>query len=416
MAFFMYAYRIWYGYGIEGAAPATLFAAILIGHVPGLPAAQHAPGADLHGRLRLDADRPGARGSARSPSPARSTRALIIDGDRFGPESGARPGAAVHAAAAAADHHRGAGGRPGAGDRAADLEGPFAVRRRPRPPAPPAAGDRALAQPGGADHVLLVGADRLRRGGVLGELLQPGDRAGRRLLSAVGLVVLLLPRFTPRVPRWASPWCRRATAAAERPQARPPPRAAAERGDARPPDRPRCSGATAVATARCPSGIPRTARPALPADATAIGERHRRDPRTHSADAESADGVGAPATRTCDRQHTTGKDLIKYFVIAFTKAGTRRKTGEPVFLPVTASVPDARSSPKTYASPRPTPEAAPHAVQRCPDPEACGARRRARQGLSPPSSARSSQARRASSVRWSPLAVVAVFFGLGPAR
>lgn len=30
-AFFMYAYRIWFGYGIEAAAPATLFAAILMG-------------------------------------------------------------------------------------------------------------------------------------------------------------------------------------------------------------------------------------------------------------------------------------------------------------------------------------------------------------------------------------------------
>ncbi|WP_406136625.1 MraY family glycosyltransferase [Streptomyces sp. NBC_01089] len=30
-AFFMYAYRIWYGYGIEAAAPATLFAAVLMG-------------------------------------------------------------------------------------------------------------------------------------------------------------------------------------------------------------------------------------------------------------------------------------------------------------------------------------------------------------------------------------------------
>ncbi|WP_282693272.1 MraY family glycosyltransferase [Streptomyces sp. CC208A] len=30
-AFFLYAYRIWYGYGIEAAAPATLFAAVLIG-------------------------------------------------------------------------------------------------------------------------------------------------------------------------------------------------------------------------------------------------------------------------------------------------------------------------------------------------------------------------------------------------
>ncbi|QKV92545.1 undecaprenyl/decaprenyl-phosphate alpha-N-acetylglucosaminyl 1-phosphate transferase [Streptomyces sp. NA02950] len=30
-AFFMYAYRIWYGYGLESAAPATLFAAVLMG-------------------------------------------------------------------------------------------------------------------------------------------------------------------------------------------------------------------------------------------------------------------------------------------------------------------------------------------------------------------------------------------------
>jgi UDP-GlcNAc:undecaprenyl-phosphate GlcNAc-1-phosphate transferase len=31
VAFFMYAYRMWYGYGIEAAAPATLFSAILVG-------------------------------------------------------------------------------------------------------------------------------------------------------------------------------------------------------------------------------------------------------------------------------------------------------------------------------------------------------------------------------------------------
>ncbi|MGP3968251.1 MraY family glycosyltransferase [Streptomyces sp. 6N223] len=30
-AFFLYAYRFWYGYGIEAAAPATLFAAVLVG-------------------------------------------------------------------------------------------------------------------------------------------------------------------------------------------------------------------------------------------------------------------------------------------------------------------------------------------------------------------------------------------------
>ncbi|MGW7050833.1 MraY family glycosyltransferase [Streptomyces sp. NPDC054887] len=41
-AFFMYAYRIWYGYGIEEAAPATLFAAILMGMCMGfLPHNMH---------------------------------------------------------------------------------------------------------------------------------------------------------------------------------------------------------------------------------------------------------------------------------------------------------------------------------------------------------------------------------------
>ncbi|WP_424215397.1 MraY family glycosyltransferase [Streptomyces sp. BI20] len=41
-AFFMYAYRIWFGYGIEAAAPATLFAAILVGMCVGfLPHNMH---------------------------------------------------------------------------------------------------------------------------------------------------------------------------------------------------------------------------------------------------------------------------------------------------------------------------------------------------------------------------------------
>lgn len=43
------------------------------GYVPGLSAAQHASGADLHGRLRLDAHRAGALQPARSPSQGRST-------------------------------------------------------------------------------------------------------------------------------------------------------------------------------------------------------------------------------------------------------------------------------------------------------------------------------------------------------
>ncbi|MEU2722719.1 MraY family glycosyltransferase [Streptomyces smyrnaeus] len=42
VAFFMYAYRIWYGYGIEAAAPATLFAAVLMGMCVGfLPHNMH---------------------------------------------------------------------------------------------------------------------------------------------------------------------------------------------------------------------------------------------------------------------------------------------------------------------------------------------------------------------------------------
>jgi UDP-GlcNAc:undecaprenyl-phosphate GlcNAc-1-phosphate transferase len=41
-AFFMYAYRIWYSYGIEAAAPATLFAAVLMGMCVGfLPHNMH---------------------------------------------------------------------------------------------------------------------------------------------------------------------------------------------------------------------------------------------------------------------------------------------------------------------------------------------------------------------------------------
>ncbi|MEV7087024.1 MraY family glycosyltransferase [Streptomyces sp. NPDC093085] len=41
-AFFLYTYRIWYGYGIEAAAPATLFAAILMGMCVGfLPHNMH---------------------------------------------------------------------------------------------------------------------------------------------------------------------------------------------------------------------------------------------------------------------------------------------------------------------------------------------------------------------------------------
>ena len=178
-AFFLYAYRIWFGYGIEAAAPATLFTAILMGMCLGfLPHNMHPArifmgdsGSMLIG-LVLAAAAISVTGQV-DPDALK-----IFEGSD--PPGHARGAAGLHPAAAAADDHRDPGRRPGARDRAPYLERTVAVRRRPRPSAPPAAGDRALAQPRGPDHVLLVGADRLRRRRVLRALGVDVDRAAHR--------------------------------------------------------------------------------------------------------------------------------------------------------------------------------------------------------------------------------------------
>ena len=228
-------------------------------------------------------------------------------------------GAGLHPAAAAADDHRDPGRRPGAGDRAAHLERPVAVRRRPRPSAPPAAGDRPLAQPGRADHVLLVGADRLRRGRLLGATrVQPVDRAGRSSRSARwAWSLLLLPRFTPARPALGGgASCRRATAAG------------AGAGEA-PARRRRRSRSPGGAGGR-PSG---QARPVV-AESPASTERPRSAPvrgcpddgtkpttaalTIRAPNGSLPDKVGRRLAHTrrftlmCDRRaHLLGKDLIK---------------------------------------------------------------------------------------------------------
>ena len=61
LAEFAYSYHISVTNGLYRATPATLLAVATAGVCVGLPAAQLQPGAPLHGRLRLDADRPAAR-------------------------------------------------------------------------------------------------------------------------------------------------------------------------------------------------------------------------------------------------------------------------------------------------------------------------------------------------------------------
>ena len=108
--------------------------------------------------------------------------------------------------------HRVPARRPGPGHRAAHLARPVAVRRRPRAPAPPAAGDRALAQPRGADHVLLVGADRLRRA------------SPTRCTRASMWIVLERRVASPSIGAGAARCCRASRRAARRAQDRAPPR------------------------------------------------------------------------------------------------------------------------------------------------------------------------------------------------
>jgi UDP-GlcNAc:undecaprenyl-phosphate GlcNAc-1-phosphate transferase len=266
VAFFMYAYRIWFGYGIEGAAPATLFAAILMGMCLGfLPHNMHPArifmgdsGSMLIG-LVLAAGAVSLTGQ--------------IDPDLMVAHAGSEK-SAVH-------------------DMVplymplllpltiiavpvADLV--LAIVRRTWKGYSPFAADR-----GHLHHRLLeIGHSHSRAVLIMyfwSALIAFGAVAfsvrssslvivlAVVLLSAVGLVVLLLPRFTPRVPSWAfalvPPRYRRPDQEAE-------PEAEAESADGGRPDD------TSVAAER----DAREAAEREPAvaglhGATAIGERHR---------------------------------------------------------------------------------------------------------------------------------------------
>nr|WP_203604989.1 MraY family glycosyltransferase [Streptomyces sp. SID8014] len=201
-AFFMHAYRIWYGYGLEAAAPAALFAALLMGMCVGfLPHNMHPArifmgdsGSMLIG-LVLAAGAISITGQ--------------VDPDAMGLFAGSEK-AAVHQTVPvymplllpltiiAVP--------------AADLV--LAVVRRTWRGQSPFAADR-----GHLHHRLLeIGHSHSRAVLIMyfwsaliafGALAYSVNEAsmwvalGVAALSAVGLVLLLLPRFTPRAPRWA---------------------------------------------------------------------------------------------------------------------------------------------------------------------------------------------------------------------
>jgi UDP-GlcNAc:undecaprenyl-phosphate GlcNAc-1-phosphate transferase len=201
-AFFMYAYRIWYGYGLEAAAPATLFAAVLMGMCLGfLPHNMHPArifmgdsGSMLIG-LVLAAGAISVTGQ--------------VDPDAMNLFSGSER-ATVHQTVPvyiplllpltiiAVP--------------AADLV--LAIVRRTWRGQSPFAADR-----GHLHHRLLeIGHSHSRAVlimyfwsaliafGTLGYSVNSASMwivLGIVVLSAVGLMLLLLPRFTPRAPRWA---------------------------------------------------------------------------------------------------------------------------------------------------------------------------------------------------------------------
>ncbi|WP_316782374.1 MraY family glycosyltransferase [Streptomyces sasae] len=226
-AFFLYAYRIWYSYGIEAAAPATLFAAILMGMCLGfLPHNMHPArifmgdsGSMLIG-LVLAAGAISITGQ--------------VDPDALNLYAGSEK-AAVHQTVPvyiplllpltiiAVP--------------AADLV--LAIVRRTWRGQSPFAADR-----GHLHHRLLeIGHSHSRAVLIMyfwsaliafGALAYSVNSAsmwivlGVVFLSAIGLVLLLLPRFTPRTPRWAEAFVppryrrRRAARAAEAPGAATP--------------------------------------------------------------------------------------------------------------------------------------------------------------------------------------------------
>ena len=60
VAFFLFSYQLADANGETLAITAAMLCAAMGGACAGLPATQLLPGADLHGRLRVDAARPGA--------------------------------------------------------------------------------------------------------------------------------------------------------------------------------------------------------------------------------------------------------------------------------------------------------------------------------------------------------------------
>ncbi|MEU8587881.1 MraY family glycosyltransferase [Streptomyces sp. NPDC048664] len=201
-AFFMYAYRIWYGYGLEPAAPATLFSAILLGMCLGfLPHNMHPA------RIFMGDSGSMLIGLVLAAGAISITGQL--DPDAMNLFSGSER-ATVHQtvpvyiplllpltiiAVPAADFF-------------------LAILRRTWRGQSPFAADR-----GHLHHRLLeIGHSHSRAVLIMyfwsaliafGTLAYSVNSApllivlGVVALSAVGLVLLLLPRFTPRAPRWA---------------------------------------------------------------------------------------------------------------------------------------------------------------------------------------------------------------------
>ncbi|MBX7552545.1 MraY family glycosyltransferase [Streptomyces sp. NPDC004232] len=201
-AFFLYAYRIWYSYGIEAAAPATLFSAILMGMCLGfLPHNMHPA------RIFMGDSGSMLIGLVLAAGAISITGQL--DPDALGLYVGSER-AAVHATVPvyiplllpltiiAVP--------------AADLV--LAIVRRTWRGQSPFAADR-----GHLHHRLLeIGHSHSRAVLIMyfwsaliafGALAYSVNSAsmwivlGVVFLSAIGLVLLLLPRFTPRVPVWA---------------------------------------------------------------------------------------------------------------------------------------------------------------------------------------------------------------------
>ncbi|WP_030749157.1 MraY family glycosyltransferase [Streptomyces sp. NRRL F-5135] len=204
-AFFLYTYRIWYGYGIEAAAPATLFSAILIGMCVGfLPHNMHP------GRIFMGDSGSMLIGLVLAAGAISVTGQVDLDALKIF-EGSSRE--ATHAALPvfiplllpltiiAIPF--------------ADLV--LAVVRRTWNGKSPFAADR-----GHLHHRLLeIGHSHSRSVLIMyfwsaliafGVVAYSVHSASMWILlivvmlSAVGLVLLLLPRFTPRVPLWAQPF------------------------------------------------------------------------------------------------------------------------------------------------------------------------------------------------------------------